>query len=108
MFETVEFPSEGALLRGRFYRPERAAPVSCCHHDPWHDRHHYHGTRPLCGGLLPAGLAVLLYDHRNFGSSGGEPRQQINPWIQARGYRDAMNYLLTRSDVRCQPDSRVG
>jgi pimeloyl-ACP methyl ester carboxylesterase len=46
-----------------------------------------------------AGLAVLLYDHRNFGISGGEPRQQINPWTQARGYRDAV-YLLTRSDVR--------
>jgi hypothetical protein len=26
MFEAVEFPSEGALLRGRFYRPDRAAP----------------------------------------------------------------------------------
>ena len=37
-----------------------------------------------------AGLAVLLYDHRNFGGSGGEPRQEINPWVQARGYRDAM------------------
>lgn len=25
-----------------------------------------------------AGLAVLLYHHRNFGMSGGEPSQQIN------------------------------
>src|SRR5215217_4127910 len=39
-----------------------------------------------------AGLAVLLYDHRGFGDSGGEPRRQINPWIQARGYRDAVSY----------------
>jgi len=39
-----------------------------------------------------AGLAVLLYDHRGFGDRGGEPRQQMNPWIQARGYRDAVSY----------------
>ena len=34
-----------------------------------------------------AGMAVLLYDHRNFGLSDGVPRQEINKWVQARGYR---------------------
>jgi fermentation-respiration switch protein FrsA (DUF1100 family) len=42
--------------------------------------------------LQAAGLAVLLYDHRGFGDSGGEPRLRVNPWIQARGYRDAVSY----------------
>jgi pimeloyl-ACP methyl ester carboxylesterase len=99
MFEFVEFPSEGAILRGRFYRP--------AHAPPWPAVVMTHGTTATITMCLDryaevfcrAGLAVLLYDHRNFGLSGGEPRQLINPWLQARGYRDAMNYLLTRSDV---------
>jgi pimeloyl-ACP methyl ester carboxylesterase len=100
MLEAVEFPSEGATLRGRFYRPART--------EPWPAVVMTHGTTAtitMCldryaEAFCDAGLAVLLYDHRNFGLSGGEPRQLINPWLQARGYRDAMNYLLTRADVR--------
>lgn len=46
-----------------------------------------------------AGLAVLVYDHRNFGASNGEPRQQINPWAQARDYRHALTWLGNRPEV---------
>jgi len=100
MFELVEFPSEGAMLRGRFYRPRRVAPFPVVTMT--------HGTTATITMALDryaevfcsAGLAVLLYDHRNLGASDGEPRQEINPWVQARGYRDAVNYLLARSDVR--------
>jgi pimeloyl-ACP methyl ester carboxylesterase len=100
MFEIVEFPSERAILRGRFYRPDRAMPFPAVVMT--------HGTTATITMALDryaevftqAGLAVLLYDHRNFGVSDGDPRQQINPWIPARGYRDALNYLLTRPDVR--------
>ena len=46
-----------------------------------------------------ADLAVLLYDHRNFGRSDGEPRQEINAWIQCRGYREAIDFAVTRDEV---------
>ena len=96
MFRIVEFPSEGAVLRGRLYLREmksHASPVVIM----------AHGTSATITMVADryaevfynAGLAVLLYDHRNFGLSGGEPRQQINPWTQARGYRDAINFVET-------------
>lgn len=46
-----------------------------------------------------AGVAVLLFDHRGFGESGGEPRLQINPWVQTRGYRDAISFATTLTEV---------
>jgi hypothetical protein len=46
-----------------------------------------------------AGLAALVYDHRNFGCSDGEPRLEINPWIQCRGYMDALTFAGTHPAV---------
>jgi pimeloyl-ACP methyl ester carboxylesterase len=92
MFEEIEFPSEGALLRGRFYHNASGrAPALVM----------AHGTSATitmvadryAAAFYRAGLNVLLYDHLGFGASDGEPRQQINPWVQGRGYRDAVNYL---------------
>lgn len=42
-----------------------------------------------------SGLAVLLYDQRNFGASGGEPRQEVDPWRQVRDFRDAVTFAET-------------
>ena len=87
MFRIVEFPSEGAILRGRLYLLPNASkpqPIVIM----------AHGFSATINGMVAekyaevfyeAGFAVLLYDHRNFGISGGEPRQEINAWIQARG-----------------------
>lgn len=98
MFEQVEFPSEGAVLRGRFYRhAEKRAPALVM----------AHGTSATITMVVDqyavafhaAGLNVLLYDQPGFGASGGEPRQQINPWLQGRGYRDAVTYLRQSGQI---------
>jgi pimeloyl-ACP methyl ester carboxylesterase len=49
--------------------------------------------------IYEAGFNVLLFDHANFGNSEGVPRYEINPWVQGRGYRDAVKYLKNRDDV---------
>lgn len=101
MFRSIEFLSEGATLRGRLYAHpglSKPSPVVIM----------AHGFSATINGMLAdhyaesfyaAGLAVLLYDHRNFGISDGEPRQQINRWIQARGYRDAINFATTLPEI---------
>jgi hypothetical protein len=98
--EDVVFPSEGASLRGLLFLPEDSEtrpPIVIM----------AHGTTATVTMAVDryaemfrsAGLAVLLYDHRNLGRSGGEPRQEINPWIQCRGYLDAMNFVQTLDTI---------
>lgn len=99
MIEPVEFTSEAALLRGLLLRPEASAraPVVIM----------AHGTSATIHMVLDEyaevfrrnGMAVLLYDHRNFGASEGEPRQEINPWIQCRGYLDAIDFVQTLDGI---------
>jgi len=99
MGRDVTFESEGAEMSGWFYSPE--APP------PWPlvvMAHGFSATKQMVANryaevFTEAGLAVLLYDHRGFGASGGEPRQQINPWVQARGYRDAITFATTLESV---------
>jgi uncharacterized protein len=99
MFETVTFDSDGAQLRGRWYRPNacRSLPVVVMTHG-------FSATITMTADryadvFCEAGLGVLLYDHRNLGASDGEPRYQINPWLQARGYRDAITHVTTMPGV---------
>jgi pimeloyl-ACP methyl ester carboxylesterase len=97
--QSVAFESEGAMLRGFLYPAERGDP-------PYPVVVMAHGTSATISmvadryaeAFAAAGMSVLLYDHRNFGLSGGEPRQEINPWVQCRGYRDAITYAATLDD----------
>ncbi len=101
MYTISQFQSQGATLRGRLYMPERnlkAIPIIIM----------AHGFSATINGMVgdryaeefqKAGFAVLLYDHRNFGISDGEPRQELNKWLQMRGYEDAINFVTTLDDI---------
>ncbi len=99
MIREVEFPSERATLRGLLFLPEaKKKPPAIVM---------AHGTSATirmvadkyADAYCRADVAVLLYDHRNFGRSGGEPRREINPWIQCRGYRDAIDFVTRLDEV---------
>ncbi|MEN8125111.1 MAG: alpha/beta fold hydrolase, partial [Bacteroidota bacterium] len=97
----IEFTSQDAILRGRLYLPEnksKNSPVVIM----------AHGFTTTINGMTAdkyaerfreAGFAVLLYDHRNLGISDGEPRQEINFWIQSRGYIDCINFAMTQKEI---------
>ena len=93
----IEFPSEGRTLRGWLYRPSRdgrktfpaviMAHGLTCVKEQYLDRY--------AEVFAEAGLGVILYDHANFGASDGLPRQEVDPVLQRRGYRDAVSFAQT-------------
>jgi fermentation-respiration switch protein FrsA (DUF1100 family) len=75
----IELPGHGGtILRGWLYGADRSGPAPA---------------------IAMAHGVVLVYDHRNLGASDGEPRQEINPWAQARDYRRAIDWLSQRPEV---------
>lgn len=94
MHRIVEFDSEGTPLRGRLYdwaQTSRPRPMVIM----------AHGFSATISGMVAdrfaevfyeAGFVVLLYDHRSFGISDGNPRCEIDPFAQARGYRHAIDF----------------
>lgn len=52
-----------------------------------------------------AGMNVLVYDNRNLGHSGGEPRGEIDPDQQIADYRDAITWVQGLETV---DEARIG
>jgi uncharacterized protein len=64
-----------------------------------------HGLDGYARAFADAGFVVLAHDHRTFGTSGGQPRQDIDPWAQIDDWRRALSYLETLDAV---DTSRIG
>jgi fermentation-respiration switch protein FrsA (DUF1100 family) len=57
------------------------------------------GLEPFAQAFAEAGFVVLVHDHRSFGASGGEPRNDVDPWTQIADWRHAISYLEARPEV---------
>lgn len=53
----------------------------------------------FAAAFAAAGLASVVFDNRNFGTSGGAPRQEVDPWRQVRDYRDAITFAETLAET---------
>ena len=83
--EDITFPAEGEIeLAASLFLPDAEdTPVPGITMAHGYAGTRYHGTAPMAEALAEAGFAVLLHDHRGFGDSGGETRQDVNPWQQS-------------------------
>lgn len=97
MRKDIEFKTlDGTTLRGWHYTPKDThgrSPTIVMSHG-------FSATKEVfldkyAELFAAAGFAVIVYDHRNFGDSDGNPRQEIDPWQQVRDFRDAITFAET-------------
>jgi fermentation-respiration switch protein FrsA (DUF1100 family) len=105
--ENVTFPVEGGVeLSAWFFTPEnQAGPLPGVTMAHGYGGTKYHGLERFAEAFVEAGFAVLLHDHRGWGDSGGEPRQDIDPWRQISDWRRCISYLQSRPEV---DEDRIG
>lgn len=101
MHHDIEFLSDGVTIRGRLYLPTQAAgePLPAVIMAPGFGGLIQHSAQQYAEVFAHGGLAVLIYDHPRFGISDGTPRQDVDPVLQRRTYRDAISFALTLSEV---------
>lgn len=100
MRQDIAFNAEGTTLRGWLYTPDSGQgpfPTVVMAHGFSAVKEMYLDS--FAEVFAQAGLASLVFDNRNFGASDGEPRYEIDPWMQVRDYRHAITYAGTRSEV---------
>ena len=106
MAEAIKFEVPGATLRGRLFRPPGSGgPVPLIVMSPGLTQVIDMSLDSFAERFAEAGLAALLYDQRNFGLSGGEPRQEADPWQQVHDMRDAISFARRLPGVDAE---RVG
>lgn len=108
--EDVEFLSHGITVRAGLFRPSDARRASPRGLPCIVMAHGLGGTRdaglePYARRFAEAGLLVLCFDYRGFGTSDGEPRQCVDVRMQLDDWHAAIGYA--RDAAGADPD-RIG
>jgi len=98
----VTFKSGGSFAVGWFFLPEHAGsgtavPAVAMAHGIGAVKEMF--LEPIARRFAEAGLAVLVFDYRSFGASGGEPRQRVFPRDQVEDYRSALTWLSLQPQI---------
>ena len=98
--ETVDFYSEGARLRGFLHRPFVAADqLPFVVQGPgWLGLADAKLYAPYHQAFTDAGFAVLIFDYRGFGGSGGD-RGTLSPAWQVEDWHNAIAFMRSRPDI---------
>ncbi|OJY04043.1 MAG: hypothetical protein BGP04_01015 [Rhizobiales bacterium 62-17] len=101
MRRDVTFQSEGDRISAWFYEPAKTgtgpAPGIVMAHG-------FGATKTMrldsfATRFAAAGFAVVVFDYRRLGESGGVPRQEIDPATQIEDYRNAITWLSDQPGV---------
>lgn len=98
--ENVEFISDGVTLKGWFYTPkEQTSPAPCVIMTHGFSALKEHYLDKFAMRFAEAGLCVLVYDNRNFGESGGQPRLEVDHIAQITDMKNAITYVQQLKNV---------
>lgn len=84
---------DNTTLRGRLYTPDTGGQSPCVVMTQGFTAGIEHGLAAFAEDLCQAGFSVLVYDHRGWYRSDGEPRMETNPFLQMQDTRDAITYV---------------
>jgi cephalosporin-C deacetylase-like acetyl esterase len=85
---------DGTTLRGYYYRvKQQNAPVVILTAGLSFLKEHFIDTFAI--KFQEAGIAAIVYDHRNWGSSDGLPRHHANLFQEVEDYSDAIAYAAS-------------
>ena len=94
-----DFLSKGTRCAADLYLPENASrpPLVIMAHGV--AAHRDFRLPAFAERFAARGLAVLLFDYRNFGDSGGEPRNLVSPWRQLSDWQAAIGHGRSLAEI---------